>query len=57
MGSVSVLSCRCCMFVSCMHPVAVLNAEFCMTICSLLMLVEDASGEYESLHSFRCRAE
>ena len=29
------------MFVSCVHPVAVLNAAFCMT-CSLLMLVEDA---------------
>ena len=28
------------MFVSCVHPVAVLNAAFCMT-CSLLMLVED----------------
>ena len=28
-------------FVSCVHPVAVLNAAFCMT-CSLLMLVEDA---------------
>ena len=28
-------SCRCCMFVSCVHPVAVLNAAFCMT-CSLL---------------------
>ena len=41
--SVSVLSCRCCMFVSCVHPVAVLNAAFCMT-CSLLMLVEDARG-------------
>ena len=41
MGSVSVSSCRCCMFVSCLHPVAVLNAAFCMT-CSLLMLVEDA---------------
>ena len=26
MGSVSVSSCRCCMFVSCVHPVAVLNA-------------------------------
>ena len=43
MGSVSVSSCRCCMFVSCVHPVAVLNAAFCMT-CSLLMLVEDALG-------------
>ena len=29
--------------VSCVYPVAVLNAAFCMT-CSLLMLVEDASG-------------
>ena len=40
MGSVSVSPCRCCMFVSCVHPVAVLTAAFCMT-CSLLMLVED----------------
>ena len=32
MGSVSVSSCRCCMFVSCVHPVAVLNAAFCMCI-------------------------
>ena len=31
MGNVSVLSCGCCMFVSCVHPVAVLNAAFCMT--------------------------
>ena len=31
MGSVSVSSCKCCMFVSCVHPVAVLNAAFCMT--------------------------
>ena len=29
MGSVSVSSCRCCMFVPCVHPVAVLNAEVC----------------------------
>ena len=35
MGSMSVSSCRCCMFVSCVHPVAVLNAAFCMT-CSLV---------------------
>ena len=41
MGSMSVSSCICGMFVSCVHPVAVLNAAFCMT-CSLLMLVEDA---------------
>ena len=41
MGSMSVSSCKCCMFVSCVHHVAVLHAAFCM-ICSLLMLVEDA---------------
>ena len=27
----SVSSCRCCMLVACMHPVAVLNSVFCMT--------------------------
>ena len=43
MGSVSVSSCRCCMFVSCVNHVVVLNAAFCMT-CSLLMLVEDERG-------------
>ena len=32
MGSVCVSSCRCCMFVSCVHPVAVLNAAFCITL-------------------------
>ena len=45
MGSVSLSSYRCCMFVSCVHPVAVLNAAFCMTF-SLLMLVEDARGDH-----------
>ena len=45
MGRVSVSSCRCCMFVSCVHPVAVLNAAVCMT-CSLLMLVEDARCDH-----------
>ena len=44
-GVWSVSSCRCCMFVSCVHPVAVLNAVFCMT-CSLLMLVEAAIGHH-----------
>ena len=29
----------------CVHPVAVLNAAFCMT-CSLLMPVEDARGDH-----------
>ena len=45
MGSVTVSSCRCCMFVYCVHPVAVLNAALCMT-CSLLMLVENAIGDH-----------
>ena len=44
MGSVSVSSCRC-KFVSCVHPVAVLNAAFCMT-CSLLMLGKDVIGNH-----------
>ena len=33
------------LFVSCVYPVAVLNAEFCMT-CGLLMLVDDARGDH-----------
>ena len=45
MGSMSVSLCICCMFVSCVHPVAVLNVAFCMA-CSLLMLVEDARGDH-----------
>ena len=45
MGSMSVSSCICCMFVSCVHPVAVHNAAFCMT-CSLLSLVEDARRDH-----------
>ena len=45
MWSMSVSSCRCCMFVSCVHPVAVLNVAFCMT-CSLLMLVVIARGDH-----------
>ena len=45
MGSVSVSSCRCCVFVYCVHPVAVLNAAFCMT-CSFLILVEDKRGDH-----------
>ena len=36
---------ECCMFVSCVHHVAVLNAAFCMP-CILLMLVEDARGDH-----------
>ena len=45
MGSMSVSSCICCMFVSCVHPVAVLNAALSMT-CSLFMLFEDARGDH-----------
>ena len=45
MGSVGGSSCRCCMFVSCVYPVVVLNATFCMT-CSWLILVEDARGDH-----------
>ena len=37
MGSVSVSSYRCCMFVSCGHPVPVLNAEFCMTCFNMVI--------------------
>ena len=33
------------LYVPCVHPVAVLNAAFCM-ICSLLMLVVDAIGDH-----------
>ena len=44
-GSMSVSACRCCMFVSCVHPVAVLNAAFCMA-CNLLMLVEGERGDH-----------
>ena len=39
----SVSSCRYYICVSCLHPVSVVNAAFCMT-CSLLMLIEDVRG-------------
>ena len=45
MGSMSVSSCRSCMFMSCVHHVAVLNAAFCMSF-RLLMLVKDARGDH-----------
>ena len=44
MGSMCVSSCRCCLFVSVVHPVAILSAVFCV-ICSLLMFVSDAIGD------------
>ena len=43
MGRMNVSSCRCCMFMSCVYSVAVLNAAFCITY-RLLMLVVDAGG-------------
>ena len=52
MGSMSVLACRCSMFVFCVHHVAVLNAAFCMT-CRLLMLVNDARGGHMEEAYFR----
>ena len=52
MGSVSVSSCRCCMCMLCVHPVAVLNAAFCIT-CSLLMLVENARSDHMEEAYFR----
>ena len=43
MGSMCmcVSSCRCCVFVSVVHPVTILSAVF-YVICSLLMFVSDA---------------
>ena len=45
MGRVCVSLCRCFVFVSVVHPVAILNAVFCV-ICSFLMCVSDASGDH-----------
>ena len=45
-GRVCVSSCRCCMFVSVVHQVAILSAVFCV-ICSLLMFVSDVSGDHK----------
>ena len=45
MGSVCVSSCRCCVFVSVVHPVAIMSAVFCV-IYSLLMFVSDASSDH-----------
>ena len=45
MSRVCVSSCRCCVFVSVVHPVAILSAVFCV-ICSLLMFVSNASGDH-----------
>ena len=45
MGRLCVSSCRCSVFVSVVHPVAILSAVFCV-ICSWLMFVSDASGDH-----------
>ena len=45
MGRVCASSCRCCVFVSVVHLVAILSVVFCI-ICSLLMFVSDASGDH-----------
>ena len=39
------VKCECFVMQMFVHPVAVLNAAFCMT-CSLLMQVEDARGDH-----------
>ena len=53
-GSMSILSCICCMFVSYMHPVAVL-IEFLMN-CKLLMLVEDEDARGDHMEEAYSRA-
>ena len=45
MANVCVSSCRCCVFVSVVHPVAILIVVFCV-ICSLLMFLSDDSGHH-----------
>ena len=44
MGSMCVSSCRWCVFVSVVHPVAILSAVFCV-ICSLLKFVSYTSSD------------
>ena len=45
MGSVEVSACRCLIFVSCVQPVMVLSAVFCI-ICSLFVFVCDTIGDH-----------
>ena len=55
MGSVSVSSCRCCMFVSCVHLVAVLNAAFCKVCFYIHEQSVDIKGyTYDSTHLQHC---
>ena len=60
MGSVYVSSFRCCVFVSVVHPIAILSVVLCV-ICSMFMSVSDASGDhggnvhlYGSFYRFVC---
>ena len=46
MGRVCVSSCRCCVFVSVVHAIAMLSAVFCVICYMLLMFVSDASGDH-----------
>ena len=50
MGSMRVSSCIWCVFMSVVHPVAVLSAVFCV-IRGLLMFVSDASGDHMVEHT------
>ena len=45
MDRVCVSSCRCCVFVCVVHPVAILSVVCCV-ICSLLIFLSDASGDH-----------
>ena len=47
MGRVCVSSCRCCVFVSVVHQVAILSVVFCV-ICSLLMWCRTILAPYHS---------
>ena len=57
----SVSSCICCMFVSCVHNAEVLNAGFCINFSLLMLVEEDAystvglmTALYEAISVFFC---
>ena len=45
MGRICVSSCRCCVLVSVVHPVAIRSALFCI-VCSFSMFVEEIVGDH-----------
>lgn len=51
-GRTFVSSCKCCVFVSAVQPVAVRSAVFCI-VCSVLMFVFDAMGDQTVLPNSR----